>query len=51
LSAVGHGYATLNGAGDRPDIGPDGTYSVNDGPFKSLPDDLRTVPLSAPSSG
>src|SRR5512133_2671376 len=29
LSAVGHGYATLNGTGDDPDVSFDGTYSVN----------------------
>ena len=51
LSAVGHGYATLNGAGDSPDIGYDGTYSVNDGPYRSLPDELGTVLLAAPAGG
>jgi hypothetical protein len=51
LSAVGHGYATLNGAGDRADVGPDGTYSVNDGPYKSLPDYGGTVLLAAPAGG
>jgi hypothetical protein len=47
LSAVGHGYATINGAGDDPNIDFDGTYSVNDGPYKSLPNNLSTVPLTA----
>jgi hypothetical protein len=51
LSAVGHGYATLNGAGDTPDIDFDGQYSVNDGPYKSLPDLGGTVLLAAPSGG
>ena len=53
LSAVGHGYATLNGAGDDPNFPGtfDGTYSVNDGPYKSLPDDPRTVTLAAPPGG
>jgi hypothetical protein len=53
LSAVGQGYATLNGAGNDPTIPGtfDGTYSVNDGPYKSLPDDLHTVTLGAPSGG
>jgi hypothetical protein len=51
LSAVGHGYATLNGAGDNPDIAFDGTYSVNDAPYRSLPDTLGTVQLAAPSGG
>jgi hypothetical protein len=51
LSAVGSGYATLNGAGDSPVIESDGRYSLNDGPYKSLPDDLATVNLVAPSGG
>ena len=51
LSAVGHGYATLNGAGDRPDIDFDGTYSVNDAPYRSLPNTLTSVPLASPSGG
>jgi hypothetical protein len=51
LSAVGHGYATLNGAGDDPNIDFDGTYSVNDGPYKSLPNDLHTFTLAAPAGG
>jgi len=32
LSAVGYGYAVLNGAGDDLNIAADGTYSLNDGP-------------------
>jgi len=48
LSAVGHGYATLNGAGDVTGD-PDGTYSLNDGPYKSLPDNNTSLPLAAPS--
>jgi hypothetical protein len=51
LSAVGHGYSVLNGAGDDSDVGPDGTYSLNDGPFKSLPDFGGTVNLVAPVGG
>ena len=52
LSAVGHGYATLNGwANDDPTIDADGTYSVNDGPYKSLPDYGGTVQLAAPPGG
>ena len=51
LSAVGHGYATLNGTGDDPDVFFDGTYSVNDGPYKSLPDNGGTVLLTAPIGG
>jgi hypothetical protein len=51
LSAVGHGYATLNGAGEDPTIPGtyDGTYSINDGPYKSLPDELHTFTLAAPA--
>src|SRR5436190_18164615 len=46
LSAVGHGSAILNGwANDDPTIDSDGTYSVNDGPYKSLPDLGRTIQL------
>jgi hypothetical protein len=51
LSAVGHGYAVLNGAGDDPNIGADGTYSLNDGPYRSLPDFTATVLLVAPAAG
>jgi hypothetical protein len=50
LSAVGHGYATLNGAGDA-GVDFDGTYSVNDGPYKSLPDFNTPVMLAAPAGG
>jgi hypothetical protein len=51
LSAVGHGYATLNGAGDDPDVLFDGWYSLNDGPYKSLPNINTPVLLSAPTGG
>jgi hypothetical protein len=51
LSAVGHGYAVLNGAGDDPAVDSDGTYSLNDGPYKSLPDFGGTVNLVAPVGG
>jgi hypothetical protein len=50
LSAVGHGTTSLNGAGDEPNVfGPDGTYSLNDGPYKSLPNLLTSFTLAAPS--
>jgi hypothetical protein len=50
LSAVGHGYAILNGDGDSAgDF--DGTYSLNNGPYRSLPDFERTVLLVAPAAG
>lgn len=51
LSAVGHGLAVLNGAGDDPDVASDGTYSLNDGPYKSLPDLPTTLTLAAPAGG
>jgi hypothetical protein len=53
VSAVGHGYTTLNGAGEDQSIPGtfDGTYSINDGPYKSLPDDIHTFPLAAPPGG
>lgn len=52
VSAVGHGYATLNGwANDDPTIDSDGTYSLNDGPYKSLPDYGSTIQLAAPPGG
>jgi hypothetical protein len=51
LSAVGQGSVWLNGAGDSPDVGPDGTYSLNDQPYKSLPDLGTYVDLSAPTGG
>jgi len=51
LSAVGHGYAVLNGAGDDPDVDADGMYSLNDGPYKSLPNFGGTVNLVAPAGG
>jgi hypothetical protein len=53
LSVVGHGWGTLNGAGDDPNFPGtfDGTYSINDGPYKSLPDDLHPFTLAAPAGG
>jgi hypothetical protein len=51
LSTVGHGSAVLNGAGDDPEIASDGTYSLNDGPYKSLPDFPTTLTLAAPAGG
>jgi hypothetical protein len=51
LSAVGDGYTVLNGAGDDPSVDSDGTYSLNDGPYKSLPDFSRTFTLAAPAGG
>ena len=51
VSAVGHGWATLNGVGEDPAIDFDGTYSVNDAPYKSLPDYNTPVTVSAPTCG
>jgi len=51
LSAVGYGYAVLNGAGDDLNIPTDGTYSLNDGPYKSLPNLRTTFNIVAPPGG
>jgi hypothetical protein len=51
LSAVGDGSAILNGWGEDPDVISDGTYSLNDGPYKSLPDLATQFILAAPSGG
>jgi hypothetical protein len=51
LSAVGHGLVGLNGAGDTPAVDSDGTYSLNDLPYRSLPDLGATFPLVAPAGG
>jgi hypothetical protein len=51
LSAVGYGYAVLNGAGDDLNIATDGTYSLNDGPYKSLPNLRTTFNIVAPPGG
>src|SRR6266487_3529922 len=48
---VGTGLATLNGAGDDPSVDSDGAYSLNDKPYRSLPDFLTTLILAAPSGG
>jgi hypothetical protein len=49
LSAVGRGQVSLDGVGD-PDAGiyRDGVYSLNGGPYKSLPNSGDSFPL-APS--
>jgi hypothetical protein len=51
LSAVGHGYATLNGAANDLNLDFDGTYSLNDGPYKSLPNSNTPIMLAAPTGG
>jgi hypothetical protein len=49
LSAIGRGGATLNGWGDDPDIPYDGVFSLNDGPYHSLPDTPQSFTLAAPA--
>ena len=51
LSAVGHGTLVLNGAGDSPVVDADGVFSINDSPYRSLPDDAKPFPLAAPAGG
>ncbi|TML45944.1 MAG: hypothetical protein E6G19_02595 [Actinobacteria bacterium] len=51
LSAVGEGSVILDGRGEDPNINSDGAYSLNDGPYKSLPDFGQTFKLSAPVGG
>jgi hypothetical protein len=51
LSLVGRGVATLDGRGDLPAVDYDGTYSLNDQPYKSLPNDEQRIPLVAPAGG
>lgn len=51
LSAVGRGDGWLNGRGD-PEVGIyfDGSYSLNGGDYKSLPDERSRFDLAAPPS-
>jgi hypothetical protein len=51
LSAVGHGTVFLNGRGDEPNVDHDGAYSLNDGPYKSLPDLGAWLTLEATAAG
>jgi hypothetical protein len=51
LSAVGHGQATLDGRGEEASVDSDGFYSLNDLPYKSLPDLGQTFTLAAPAGG
>jgi hypothetical protein len=51
LSVVGRGDVWLDGRGDDPDVPRDGSYSLNDGPYKSLPDELKHVELATPAGG
>jgi hypothetical protein len=52
VSAIGRGKGVLDGAGDvTANIFWDGTWSLNDEPYKSLPDDPTPFELVAPPSG
>ena len=45
LSVVGQGAITIHGRGDEQAIVEDGTYSLNDAPWRSLPDEPKTFQL------
>jgi hypothetical protein len=51
LSAVGHGSVILDGRGEDPDVDGDGVFSLNDGPYRSLPNAEKTFNLAAPTGG
>ena len=52
VSAIGRGKFLLDGAGDVPaNIFYDGVWSLNDEPYKSLPDEPSSFELVAPPSG
>ena len=51
LSAVGRGNVVLDGRGEEPDIIRDGVYSLNDAPYKSLPDSDKSFTLNSPPTG
>ena len=51
LSAVGRGVATIDGSGDDPFIDSDGAFSLNDSPYRSLPDSDKQFQLAVPSGG
>jgi hypothetical protein len=51
LSAVGRGTVTLDGRGDDPNIDVDGVFSLNDSPYRSLPDHEKDFPLAPPAGG
>jgi hypothetical protein len=49
VSAIGRGKGVLDGAGDvTANIFYDGVWSLNDEPYKSLPDDPTPFELVAP---
>jgi hypothetical protein len=51
LSAVGRGTVTLDGSGEDPNIDVDGLFSLNDSPYRSLPDHEKDFPLVPPAGG
>jgi hypothetical protein len=51
LSAVGHGTVTLDGRGDDPSVESDGVFSINDSPYRSLPNLEKQFQLATPSDG
>jgi hypothetical protein len=51
LSAVGRGQVTLDGRGEDPTVDSDGFYALNDGPYRSLPDSEKTLPLVSSVGG
>lgn len=52
VSAIGRGKGVLDGAGDvTANIFYDGVWSLNDEPYKSLPDDPSSFELVAPPTG
>ena len=51
LSAVGTGQVTLDGRGDDPSVKADGSYSLNDSLYKSLPDLAKTFTLQPAVGG
>jgi hypothetical protein len=51
LSVVGRGSVLLNGDGEAADVANDGVYSLNDQPYRSLPNDPKQLDLVAPAGG
>jgi hypothetical protein len=47
LSVVGHGTVAIDGGGGNPLVA-DGVYSLNDKPYRSLPNSLTVFTLAAP---